>query len=138
MVNAFRAIPGTDFKFDYNINAGDNNNVSGRSTFDSYPGNAYVDYIGIDIYDWYGTLTSFQANLTEAANFAQVMQLPLTIPEWGLANNEDDPAFVNLIHSNCDTSSCYEEGLFSGLSSGPGTSIVNQAASLAAYVADFG
>ncbi len=48
IVKAMRSVPGTDnLQFDWNPNIG-------GETYDSrnyYPGNAYVDYIGVDIYD---------------------------------------------------------------------------------------
>jgi uncharacterized membrane protein YgcG len=140
MVEAFRSVPGTDFKFDYDINAGTGNNVNGRSNFDSYPGNAYVDYIGEDIYDNTDSVASAQAEITEMTNFAQVMGLPWSLPEWGMNGPNDDPAFVNMISTETSLPSCWEEALFSEpwSSSGLGSNILDLTNSLAAYEADFG
>ena len=140
MVDAFRSVPGTDFKFDYNINAGTGNNVNGRSNFDNYPGNAYVDYIGEDIYDNTDSVAAAQAEITEMTNFAQVMGLPWSLPEWGMNGPDDDPAFVNMISSETKQPSCWEEALFSEpwSSSGLGSNILDLPNSTAAYEADFG
>jgi hypothetical protein len=140
MVDAFRSVPGTDFKFDYDINAGTGNNVNGRSNFDSYPGNAYVDYIGEDIYDNTDSVASAQAEITEMTNFAQMMGLPWTLPEWGMNGPNDDPAFVNMISAETNLPTCWEEALFSEpwSSSGLGSNLLDLPNSLAAYEADFG
>ena len=140
MVDAFRSVPGTDFKFDYNINAGTGNNVNGRSNFDSFPGNAYVDYIGEDIYDNTDSVAAAQAEITDMTNFAQVMGLPWSLPEWGMNGPDDDPAFVNMISSETNQSTCWEEALFSEpwSSSGLGSNILDLPNSAAAYGADFG
>jgi hypothetical protein len=139
MVDAFRAVPGTDFKFDYDINAGTGNNVNGRSNFDSYPGNAYVDYIGEDVYDNAGSVAAAQAEITEMTNFAQVMGLPWSLPEWGMNGPDDDPAFVNMISAETDSSTCWEEALFSEpwSSSGLGSNLLDLPNSFAAFEADF-
>ena len=140
MVDAFRSVPGTDFRFDYNINAGTGNNVNGRSNFDSFPGNAYVDYIGEDIYDNTDSVAAAQAEITDMTNFAQVMGLPWSLPEWGMNGPDDDPAFVNMISSETNQSTCWEEALFSEpwSSSGLGSNILDLPNSAAAIGADFG
>lgn len=136
MVNAFRAVPGSAFRFDYNITAGTGSNISGRANFDSFPGAAYTDFIGVDVYDNNGSVAASQADITEAATFAQSVGLQWTIPEWGLVNKVDDPAFVNMIFTVANLPTCYMEALFSGLSSGSGTPITADPNSLAAYKAN--
>ena len=140
MVDAFRSVPGTDFKFDYDINAGDGNNVNGRTNFDSYPGNAYVDYIGEDVYDNTDSVAAAQAEVTEMTNFAQVMGLPWSLPEWGMNGPKDDPAFVDMISQETNQPGCWEEALFSEpwSSSGLGSNLLDLPNSFAAFEADFG
>ena len=117
LVRAMRAVPGSRFTFDWNPNIG-------LGTFpaeQAYPGDAYVDVVGVDIYDvswtWYpvpvGTTTA-QAReaawnwllrgdhgLTFWSAFARAHAKPLTIPEWGVTarpdghGGGDDPAFVD-------------------------------------------
>jgi hypothetical protein len=76
----------------------------------AYPGNAYVDMIGVDSYDWWpGATTSAgwdkQLNGTQGLNywlsFAKAHGKPFSVPEWGNASTSvsssaggDDPAYV--------------------------------------------
>ena len=48
IVNTMRSVPGQDFTFEWNPTAGDEG-VGNLANY--YPGNAYVDYIGLDLYD---------------------------------------------------------------------------------------
>ena len=48
IVNTMRSVPGQDFKFEWNPNIGD---LGVGNLADYYPGNAYVDDIGLDVYD---------------------------------------------------------------------------------------
>jgi hypothetical protein len=75
-----------------------------------YPGNAYVDYIGMDIYDqswvanagsevsrWHGYVTA-RYGLRWQRAFARAHHKPITFPEWGLMagghGGGDSTAFV--------------------------------------------
>jgi len=105
IVTTMRSVPGADFKFlwspagfqslSWNIN-------------DAYPGNAYVDYVSFDVYDWSwdGTIfpsgdpnnsvtvaqskAVFNEYLTDPeglnwlASFAQAHNKPIVIPEWAV------------------------------------------------------
>jgi beta-mannanase len=122
IVTAMRSVPGADFKFlwspagfqslSWNIN-------------DAYPGNAYVDYVSFDVYDWSwdGTIfpngdpnnsatvaqlkNVFNEYLTDTeglnwlASFAQAHNKPIVIPEWAVDSRTDghglgdDPTFIN-------------------------------------------
>ena len=95
-VGVMRSVPGAAFSFDWNPNAG----VQGGSpltTFASfYPGDAYVDVIGLDRYDikwmdststpeqrWNWMLTQ-PLGLNDHKAFATAHAKPLSFPEWGL------------------------------------------------------
>ncbi len=67
----------------------------------AYPGDAYVDYIGIDVYDqswttnytdpvarWNDAVTA-QWGLTWHRNFAAAHNKPMSFPEWGVAIRSD-------------------------------------------------
>ena len=56
-----------------------------------------MDYIGEDVYDNTDSVAAAQAEITEMTNFAQVMGLPWSLPEWGMNGPKDDPAFVEII-----------------------------------------
>lgn len=48
VVTTMRSVPGAHFKFLWTIYPG------GVTVADCWPGSAYVDYVGTDIFDWYG------------------------------------------------------------------------------------
>jgi len=111
IVDAMRSVPGQSFKFVWNPNGGGSH---GRpyAASDAYPGNAYVNYIGTDLYDesWVSPLTPANAwtgqlqatwGLDWLAAFAAAHGKPIVFPEWGVAIRSDghglgdDPYFVN-------------------------------------------
>jgi hypothetical protein len=115
IVTAMRTVPGENFKFVWNPTAaafvpgGESYNPNYNVAL-AYPGNSYVDYIGVDAYDqtWVTPQTpSTEWNqttfpeLTAAAQFAQAQGKPLAIPEWGVAVRADghglgdDPLYIN-------------------------------------------
>jgi hypothetical protein len=124
IVNAMRSVTGQKFQFFWNPTNGVVNEDGGP--FDpeaAYPGDAYVDYIGPDVYDddWSvyptsGTITAAvqsQAWVTIStgdhclswyASFASMHDKPLALGEWGLwteGSNHgggDDPSFVQNIY----------------------------------------
>lgn len=75
-----------------------------------YPGNAYVDILGLDLYDatctapsgsttkitWH-QLANEPAGLASFEAFARQQHKPMSFPEWGLVQdpNGDDPAYIN-------------------------------------------
>jgi hypothetical protein len=75
-----------------------------------YPGNAYVDILGLDLYDatctapggsttkitWH-QLVSEPAGLESFEAFAKEQNKPMSFPEWGLVQdpNGDDPSYIN-------------------------------------------
>jgi hypothetical protein len=68
-------------------------NVPGNATAQYYPGDAYVDVVGGDVYKTSsnaGHLTALEALYTTYRN------KPFSIPEWGL-NGVDDPDFVRRV-----------------------------------------
>ena len=109
IVTTMRAVPGQQFKFLWNPDGG------GSSSWNlelAYPGSAYVDYVGTDVYDEYwGTSFTPQASWNNAVTqtwglnwlttFAAAQGKTIAIPEWsddfrtdghGLG---DDPYFIN-------------------------------------------
>jgi hypothetical protein len=114
IVTTMRSVPGQHFKFLWTVF------MTNSSVADSWPGHAYVDYIGTDIFDWYGgsnysyphtasgaldhegkwqqILTAEPGGLNWMAAFSQAMGKPIIIPEWGLDfhtfGGQDDPLFI--------------------------------------------
>jgi hypothetical protein len=109
IVDTMRAVPGADFSFLWNPNNG------GSSSWNlelAYPGSAYVDYIGNDVYDEYwGSPQTPQASWSNAVNqtwglnwlvnFAATEGRPIAVPEWSVSIRSDgygmgdDPYFVD-------------------------------------------
>jgi hypothetical protein len=108
IVTAMRSVPGANFKFVWNPDAGAFTTPGYNVTL-AYPGNAYVNDIGLDAYDqsWATPLTAANAwsetllpALTTAHQFAAAQGKPLAICEWGTAIRSDghglgdDPLYI--------------------------------------------
>jgi outer membrane protein OmpA-like peptidoglycan-associated protein len=102
-VTTLRQVPGENFLFDWDINA-----CKGAYPYANYyPGNAYVDILGLDLYDvdcttpntsvTFSTLESETYGLTDFEQFAAAQGKPMSLPEWGLSTipSGDDPAYIN-------------------------------------------
>jgi hypothetical protein len=109
IVTAMRAVPGAHFMFVWCPNG----QIGGINPALAYPGDAYVNDIGLDIYDWNeaGSTTAAQRwnalvndgyGLAWQASFAAQHGKPVAFPEWGLvddieasqAGGNDDPTFI--------------------------------------------
>jgi hypothetical protein len=114
IVTTMRSVPGQHFKFLWTVYP------ANTSVAESWPGSAYVDYIGTDIFDWYGganatyphtasgaldheakwqqILSAEPGGLNWMAAFSQATGKPIIIPEWGLDfhtfGGQDDPLFI--------------------------------------------
>lgn len=102
-VTAIREAPGGHFLIDWNPNA-----CKGNYPFSSfYPGNAYVDIVGIDLYDVGCLAPTTRMNFTQLAierlglddleAFATARGKPMSLPEWGLSTipSGDDPGYID-------------------------------------------
>ena len=118
IVTAMRAVPGSDFRFDWTVNQ-----YAAPVPFDLwYPGNSVVDIIGIDAYDSGITDSSLTSDerwqrllnepdgLNALAAFAAANNKPMSIGEWGLMDAGspeygagDDPTYVGGLASFIDT-----------------------------------
>jgi hypothetical protein len=100
---ALRQAPGEKFLIDWNPNA-----CVGDIPFANfYPGNAYVDIVGLDIYDvscltpllrqTFKQLSATRDGITSFENFAAARGKPISFPEWGLKKypNGDDPGYID-------------------------------------------
>ena len=108
-----RSVPGEQFKFLWSASADTGTNYTPAQV---YPGNAYVDYVGTDVYDefwgsprtpaaaWSNQLTQ-QWGLDWLAAFAAQNDKPIAIPEWSVSIRSDgggmgdDPTFVANMHA---------------------------------------
>jgi hypothetical protein len=100
VVTTMRSVPGEHFKFLWTIYPG------AATVTECWPGSAYVDYVGTDIFDWHGgpdgmyprtasgaldwarrwqqILTASPGGLDWTARFSELTGKPVIIPEWGL------------------------------------------------------
>ena len=161
IVNTMRSVPGQNFTFEWNPTAGDTG-VGDLAQY--YPGNAYVDQIGLDLYDQHwgtypGIAAQWNTDLTEPyglnwlASFAAAQGKQITLPEWGLdpspssnnggvvsGNGEvgggDDPTFINDVAQWITQNQVYEATYWQYNSSL--LSSRSNPNSFAAFVQDFG
>ncbi|MFD4474619.1 hypothetical protein ACFWPU_00680 [Streptomyces sp. NPDC058471] len=99
-------------KFDYNLAVGPSGKVVSFDTL--YPGDGYVDYVGLNVYDvwwkhptatpaqrWTNTMVQ-RMGVNEFRGFAAAHSKPYSFPEWGLykrgdnyAGGGDNPYFID-------------------------------------------
>ncbi len=107
-----RSVPGQHFEFDWCPTLGKASVAPDRA----YPGDAYVDYVGADVYDnswiadyrdpvarWNDFVTQ-PYGLQWQSDFATAHGKPMTFPEWGLSTRSDghgggdDPYFIQQMY----------------------------------------
>jgi len=100
IVRSMRSVPGAHFLFDWNVNAGTWTTIR---LADYYPGNAYVDIVGLSFYDQSGArlppvgsssrwsvLANEPLGLNTVYAFAAQHHKPLSLPEWGTVSTQGD------------------------------------------------
>jgi hypothetical protein len=154
IVTAMRSVSGEQFRFVWNPDAGAFTQ-SGYSVAAAYPGNAYVDVIGLDDYDqsWATPLTSANAwsstqapALAAAERFASANGKPLAFCEWGVAIRSDghglgdDPSFIDQLVSFMKSNDVTYESYFDANSGGVNSLLTGGSfpQSLAAFKAALG
>ncbi|MGB8197106.1 MAG: glycosyl hydrolase, partial [Acidimicrobiales bacterium] len=148
-VTALRQVPGQDFLIDWDVNAC----KGGYPYANFYPGNSYVDILGLDLYDvdcdtpntsvTFSQLENEPYGLAYFEAFAAAQGKPMSFPEWGLSTvpSGDDPAYINAMASVVANGDVAFESYFDG---GGGTGSKSLALSsstplsLAAYQQWFG
>ena len=125
------------------VNRGQSAGLADPTT--AYPGDAYVDMIGVDSYDWYNAANTpgGWASQTDVSNqglsywynYAVAHTKQFCVPEWGIGyvsppSGGDDPAYIQNMHAffaGCGSNLGYES-LFQGANLWPGTSTPESAA----------
>lgn len=147
-VVAMRSVPGAHFLFDWCINA----YWEPTPLADWYPGNDFVNIIGIDAYDMgvqatadrWSTIYGQPNGISDVLQFAAAHGKPVSFPEWGLwtpgaANGYgggDDPAYINGLASVVADNDVAYQSYFYHLDSA--AELAADPLSLAAYVQSFG
>jgi hypothetical protein len=154
IVNVMRSVPGQAFQFVWNPNGDGPTNYTPDQ---AYPGSAYVDYIGTDVYDqcWCSPLTPQNAwaddlthpwGLNWLAAFAAQQGKPIAFPEWGLSRRPDgrglgdDPYFIDQFAAWITQSNVAWTSYFNADPSGQSDAITDGSfpLALAAFQRDFG
>jgi|GEM_PF-946428 len=113
IVNTMRAVPGANFKFDYCPAV----HLQSHNPLNSYPGDAYVDIIGLDVYNTsfttpfpnpeklWNELFTGNYQIQYWTNFAISHHKKISFPEWATGfrpydshGGGDDPYFVRKMY----------------------------------------
>jgi len=106
-VTALRSASGEHFLIDWNPNSC----TAAVPYANYYPGNAFVDIMGLDFYDQscqnpntavsFSQLASVPSGLDAFEAFANAQGKPMSFPEWGLASSPsgDDAAYIDGVGS---------------------------------------
>jgi len=127
-VTGLRRAKGEHFLIVWNPNA-----CAGNYPYRNYyPGNAYVNILGIDLYDedchtpytpvTFSQIVSEPYGLAHFEAFAAAKGKPMSFPEWGLlASFGDDPAYISGVGNAFDTHDYAFESYFDVSTPGLGT-----------------
>ena len=104
IVNTMRAVPGANFTFEWNPTRGGQGSADQQmgNYANYYPGDNYVDVVGLDVYDsayfsYPGAAGEFQNvqslpwGLNWIAAFGAAHHKPVSLPELGLGNGPSAP-----------------------------------------------
>ncbi len=112
IVTSMRSVPGQDFEFEWNPSLGRVDVAPDQA----YPGDQYVDYIGLDVYDkswianWEDPVARWNDFMDQPyglrwhRDFAAQHGKPMTFPEWGLVSQPqghgggDNPYFIEQMY----------------------------------------
>jgi Glycosyl hydrolase family 26 len=144
-VTAMRSVPGANFTIDWDVNAGQSNMPAGDTLASFYPGNNFVNDIGIDAYDvgsW-NNLLNEPMGLNQVQQFAEQNGKTFSVDEWGLwdssqGGNGDDPTYINeMANFFANTPNLLYQSYFNDTTDGA-LALNTNPNSEAAFVQDFG
>jgi hypothetical protein len=95
IVTTMRSVPGAEFRFDFAPSRG----LDAIPWTRCYPGDDYVDIIGMDSYDQPPGVSFTEQihqpyGLQAQVDFAEAHGKPISYPEWGLFQEGDNPDYV--------------------------------------------
>lgn len=144
-------VEGSDFQVDFNIAEGPQDSVSIE---DLYPGDEYVDVIGIDVYDSYISPIDpgarWQAkdekvnSVSAVIAFAEAHDKPVSFPEWAMVakgstqGGGDSPDFVNRMADAMASTTLRYQAYFNVPDGGVGMTLADAPNGSAAYLDRFG
>ncbi|WP_129336408.1 glycoside hydrolase family 26 protein [Cellulomonas endophytica] len=129
IVTTMRSVPGTNFRFEWAPNIGQGSKT-GFNKESAYPGDAYVDLVGMSFYDqhwgmapsrsadrWRDFLT-MSGGLQWAADFSRAHGKRASLSEWGLSKRcdghggLDNPLYINNVLAFADKHDFYYESYY--------------------------
>ncbi|WP_345713785.1 glycosyl hydrolase, partial [Kineococcus glutinatus] len=144
-------VAGSDFEVDFNIAEGMQDSVG---IAELYPGDDYVDVIGIDVYDSYlapidpGARTQArnakENGLTDVVAFAKERDKPLSLPEWAMVaegdtqGGGDNPTFVDQVADVVRDNAVRYQAYFNVPQGGVGMTLADAPEGAARYLERFG
>jgi hypothetical protein len=151
IVTQMRSVRGAHFLFDWDVNPA----VRPIDFASYYPGNQYVDIIGIDLYDQFGDTSTppsvtapdrFNAlaaqpdSLDDLEAFAAAHGKPVSFPEWSTVLAQgDDPDYVNAMANFTNTHDvAYQSWFDDGAGGTAPLGVAGNSQSTAAYISHFG
>jgi hypothetical protein len=88
--------PNVAFAFAPNVSASPPTRENGHDAAAYYPGDDYVDWVGVDVYDYLAGNTDWEFNRALLdAHYVAHPGKPFAFFEWGLRSGTDDARFVN-------------------------------------------
>ncbi|WP_432510355.1 glycosyl hydrolase [Kineococcus sp. SYSU DK001] len=144
-------VPGSSFEIDFNIAEGPQNSVS---IDEMYPGDDYVDIIGIDVYDSYispiDPTARWQAkdekvnSISAVVDFANARDKPVSFPEWAMVaegdtqGGGDSPEFIDQMADVMASANVRYQAYFNTAGGGVGMTLADAPEGSAAFVRRFG
>ncbi|WP_370718533.1 glycosyl hydrolase [Kineococcus mangrovi] len=144
-------VEGSDFEIDFNIAEGPQNSVSIDQL---YPGDDYVDIIGIDVYDSYispiDPSARWQAkdekvnSVSAVVDFAVAHDKPISFPEWAMVaegstqGGGDSPEFIDQIADVVASTDVRYQAYFNSPEGGVGMTLEDAPNGSAAFEERFG
>ncbi|WP_146149359.1 glycosyl hydrolase [Kineococcus rhizosphaerae] len=144
-------VEGSNFEVDFNIAEGPQNSVSIE---DLYPGDDYVDVIGVDVYDSYispiDPTARWQAkdekvnSISAVVDFAASRDKPVSFPEWAMVasgstqGGGDSPEFVNQMADVMKAANLRYQAYFNTPDGGVGMTLADAPNGSEAFLKRFG
>ncbi len=145
------AVEGTAFEIDFNIAEGQQDSVE---IADMYPGDDWVDIIGVDVYDSYISPIDPTArweekdakvnSLSAVIAFAAEHDKPISIPEWAMVaegktqGGGDSPEFIDQIADAVVSADVRYQAYFNVPDGGVGMTLDDAPNGKAAFLKRFG
>ncbi|GAB7192729.1 hypothetical protein NUM3379_34380 [Kineococcus sp. NUM-3379] len=145
-------VPGSQFEIDFNLAEGLQNSVA---VAELYPGDEYVDIIGVDVYDSYlapidpsarnQARNAKENGVADLVAFAREHDKPLSLPEWAMVSPDsgtqgggDNPVFIDQMADFVRDNPVRYQGYFNVPDGGVGMTLADAPQGSARFLERFG